>query len=460
MESKKLGLRNYLGYAVCDTGNSLGFSVASTYLASYYTDVVGLSGFASTAIMIVARIWDAVNDPIMGFAAHRGKPTRFGKYRHFLLFAGIPYAIASVLLFSTGNSGSYNLRVALCALTYIICGMLYTVVLVPYGSLASVMTHDTLERSRLSVCRSIGGGIGSAPAGMLLPLLIFSDDKIVGGKLLKTMLVICVLMCISYVLAFFSVHENVPPEKNPPAIKVGPTVRSLIKNRPFVLMSIIGCLLIASSMYLHSSGVYLFKDYFRRTGFVMTLYTVISYAPMVIMIPFTDVIIKKIGKKEFSIIGLAVSTLAAVILCIHRVTNPWVFIVFSAFINMGVGFLTLEIWAFAADVIDVQELNTKKREESVTYAVFTFMRKIGQAVAACVPLLLQFIGYDNAAVGNQTQQVCVGIYRVATTGPAVMFALMLLCFALYPLSRTRMKEIGAELAVMRNEKALPEEDNT
>ncbi|MCQ2462627.1 MAG: glycoside-pentoside-hexuronide (GPH):cation symporter [Clostridia bacterium] len=448
-KEKKLSLRNYIGYMLCDAGNSLGFAAISQYLSSFYTDIVKLSGFQSTLIMIIARIWDGINDPIMGFIANSAKPTKYGKYRHFIIFAGIPYAISSVLVFTPANISSTALKFLWCIFTYILCGMLYTVVLVPYGSLSSVMTRDSIERSNLSVARSIGGGIGAAPCSILFPLLIFTNQQLDRGKILITLSVIAVIMSVMYLIGFLNVKENIPAAQQTEKTDFRKVLPELLKSRPFVLISIIGCLLIATSMYLTSSSVYLFKDTYQKTGIIMTIYSIISYAPMVMMIPFTSVIIRKIGKKEFATYSIIVSVLASFITCIWRIQNPWIYMIFSALINFGTGFITVEVWALACDAIDIQELKTHRREESVTYAAFTFMRKIGQAVAAAVPSLMGLIGYDKNAIGNQTAAVREGIYKVSTIGPTVMLVLLLICFIAYPYTKDKMEALHKELTALR-----------
>ncbi len=449
MDEKKLSVKNYIGYAMCEISNTLSFSAVSRFLSAYYTDIVKLSGTSATLIMILARIWDAINDPMMGVVAQKAKPTKFGKYRHFILLGGIPYAVATFLVFTTPGTDSYIFKFIWAILTYIFCGMAYTVVLVPYGSLANVMTRNPLERSNLSVFRSIGGGFGSAPCGIIFPMLVFTDNALDGNKLFKTMLVVSAIMVAIYFFSFSTTQEYVPPVENPEKIRFKEIFSSLIKDRSFVIISIIGCLLIASSMYLGSAAVYVFKDYFKQTGLIMTMFTVFTYAPMALMIPFTSLIIKKVGKKEFSVIGLAISVVSSLTLCFWKVTNPWIFILFVALINLGVGFVTLEIWAFAGDVIDLHELKTKRREEAASFACFTFMRKIGQAIAGCVPFLLQLIGYDKNNVGNQLPEVCDGIYKVTTIGPAVMFIIMLICFILYPMTKQRSQDVSVELKALR-----------
>lgn len=453
----KLSIGNYLGYTLVDVGNSLAFAAMGSFLTVFYTDVFGISPVVTGIIMIIARIWDGINDPIMGFLVQARKPKSSGKYRPFLLWGGIPLAFSAALVFlpvSNWISTEHKaFMIAFAAFTYILYGMLYTVVLVPYGSLATVMTRKTDERSLLSVCRSIGGGIGSLPASIVFPMIVWADKEktqLDSGKLFGAMCVIGVLMIIMYTVGYKSTRETVPPSND--KINVMQSLKSIIKDKTFVIMSIEGCLLMASANYLNSVNVYIFKDYFGNGGLV-ALYTIIAYAPMVIMIPFVNKIINKIGKKEISIIGLVVSVIASFILFAFRFENSTAYMIMSFFVNAGVSFMTLEIWAMAMDVIDHQEMVTGRREEASNYAVFTFMRKVGQAIGALAPVFLGLVGYDTDLVGKgQSAATVSGMYSVATLVPFIMFAVMLVLMIAYPLNKKKAEEMKNTLKEMRGEK--------
>lgn len=463
MEGVKLSAKNYLGYATIDLGNNIAFAVVSSYLTLFYTDVLGAHFDSATgaiwlaaisAIMIVARVWDGINDPIMGYLVQRAKPTAAGKFRGYILYGGIPLAILTVLMFLPLENLSLGGAIAFATVTYIAYGMLYTVVLVPYGSLATVMTRDSVERSRLSIARSIGGGIGGVPAGILFPIIVYSTTaagvKVLDGtKLVIAMAVISCLVIAAYVVGFFTTKENYEYPASVQKMNLRVTLKGLLKNKPFIIMSLAGMLLIASSMYISTVDLYLFNIYYGKTG-MMTFVTICTYAPMVVLIPFTGKIIKRFGKKAPCLLGLAIATAASLVTMCWHIPNPWVFLLFTFLQGCGIGFFTLEVWALAMDVIDYQELLTKRREEATSYAIFTFMRKIGQAIAAIVPALLAAVGYVSAkGYDGQTVETVDGIYTIATVVPFVLFALMLVLFVIYPLNRKKDEEMRAELAELR-----------
>ncbi|MCD7722789.1 MAG: glycoside-pentoside-hexuronide (GPH):cation symporter [Clostridiales bacterium] len=453
----KLGVKNYFGYLVCDVANGLAFCVMSSYLSVYCSDILGISGGVISAIMIIARIWDGINDPIMGFLVQSKKPGKYGKYRPFILWGGYPLAISAVLVFARFTD-NLTFNTIWVAVLYMVYGMLYTVVLVPYGSLASVMTTKDSERSVLSMCRSVGGGIGNLPT-ILFPIFVMTagenSSQMDSGRLIIGMVIIAAAMAVLYTISFSFTRERIVVNDKAQKINFFSTLSSLIKNKAFVTMSIIGALVIAAQMYTSTVNLYLFKDYFENSA-MNTVYTVISYTPMVLMIPFANTLIKKFGKKEICVAGLAVSAVSslAVYLLHFSKADIYLFIAMAFLINCGVAFITLEIWSMAADIIDHQEWVSGRREEAANYAIFTFMRKIGQAIAALAPWFVSLAGYDSDKVGSgisQGETVLNGMYNIATLVPFIMYVIMLVLMAIYPLNKKTTDKMHAELDARRSE---------
>ena len=457
---EKLSAKNYIGYTICDTANNLAFCVMGTYLATYCTDILGITGAVVTAIFWIARIWDAINDPLMGGIVQRKKPGKGGKYRPFIFYAGFPLAVSAVLVY-TKFTGNLTFNTIYVAAAYILYGMIYTVLSVPYGSLAMVMTDRENERGNLSVCRAIGGGFGNIPQ-LLFPLFVMvggeDGQQMDGRRLFLAMCAVAVLMMLIYIVSYLWTKEK--PELvtlSNEEVHITSTLKDIIKDRAFVTMSFIGGLVIAVQLYINSANVYLFKDFYQKSGF-SSIYLIISYLPMLIMIPFANKMIRKWGKKEICIAGFSVSAAASLISWLGHFTNVWVYIILAFFVNAGIGFVILEVWAMCGDIVDHQEWVTGKREEATNYAVFTFMRKMGQALAAIVPMLNAMIGYDKNAIGAQTQEVLDGIYNVSTLGPFLMIVLMLALILLYPLDKKKTAQMQQELAERRSEK-LSAQDN-
>jgi GPH family glycoside/pentoside/hexuronide:cation symporter len=343
-------------------------------------------------------------------------------------------------------------------LTYVCFGVIFTVIQVSYGSLAAVMTRNEEERSTLSVCRSIGGGIGGLPAAVLFPMIVFYTitnerneqiDVLDHTRLLLAIGVIGLLMAIIYSLGYFTTSETYVYPNVKQQINIGTTLKVLMKNKAFIVMSLASMLLIAAQMFISTINIYLFKDFYGQSR-LLTWSTIIFFLPMAILIPFINKLIKKYGKKEICAFGVSISAVTSLIMWIGKFSSPWTYILISFFQGFGIGFLTLEVWAMALDVIDYQELLSKKREEASSFALFTLMRKIGQSLAGLVPVVLLVIGYNPELVGiGQSPETLEGLYNVATLVPFVLFVLMVLLMIMYPLSKQKTIEMRETLAIQR-----------
>ena len=267
----KLPVRNYVGYAMGDMAGVLTFGTIGAFLQMFYTDILHISLASITVLMMVARIWDAVNDPMCGALIDSRKPTKYGRFRPYVLYFSVPLALAFVATFYKVPGLSEKGYLIYAYITYILYGMMYTAVNIPYGSMASVMTADQTERSTLSVIRSLGAGIGTALSQMVLPLFVYST--VAGGakildqnKLFRGVVILAVLSVVIYYLFFRLTKEYIAPVKNQENESFLKTFGKLMKNRPFVALCLASMLLIAGSMYTQTVFNYLFKNYFEKPG--------------------------------------------------------------------------------------------------------------------------------------------------------------------------------------------------
>ncbi len=480
MEGKALThgitMKDRIGYALGDTGGLLTFSLIGSFLTVFYTDVLKIPLGQITVLMLVARIWDAINDPMWGAFIDSRKPTKWGRFRPYVFWFSIPMAVAAGLMFTRFSFIPSSKYIVYAYVTYILYGMMYTAVNIPYGSLASVITDDEIERSSLSMWRSIGAGVGGLPGQILLPIFVYSvveDAKgepvlDAAGNVVKVLnpqvftpavIVLSLISVLVYFLHFKLSKERVvlPAKEKEKNYNLFKTIKDLLSNKPFIVLCIVSMLLIAFQMYYQTAFNYLFKDYFAKPG-LYALVTVCTYGPMALFLPFMGKLIKKFGKKEICAFGLAVAALVNIGLFIIRGSalahNPYVFLVFTFFSGMGQTFLVLEVWALVMDVIDYHELRTHRREEGTAYSLYSFTRKLGQTLAgAGVPILLAAIGYDTERVGlGQSEEVLNKLYDISTLVPAITLAVMALLLAFgYSLSKKKLAVIKIELEAERNE---------
>lgn len=458
--------KDKLGYALGDTAGLLTNAVVTTFQMKFYTDFLGMKGGHAAILLLVARIWDAINDPIWGSFVDSRKPTKYGRFRPYILGAAIPYAIASVLMFAPFlKNGNPTTVVILAAVTYIFYGMMYTGTNIPYGSLASVVTDDEIERSSLSLWRSIGAGIGGLPGQIILPMIVYSTNKETGiksfdgNKLFIAVLLLSVFSALTYFIHFKMTKERVTVSA---AQKDGnynffQTVKDLARNKEFIVVSIVSMLLIAHQYYTQTCYNYLFDNVYGNGG-LYTFVTISTYLPMVAFLPFMAKLIRRFGKKEICCVGLAFSAAANFLIFGLRGTalaaNPYVFLAVCFLSGTGMTFLVLEVWAIVMDVIDYHELRTGRHEEGTCYSVFTFMRKLGQTLAGTgTAVLIEKIGYDSELATKgipQSEAVLSKIFDISTLVPAITLLAMFLILAVgYKFNKKNLEDMHEKLNAQR-----------
>ena len=462
--------RDYLGYALVETAGCLIFSLVTTLLQKYYTDILHLSPMFIMLMFIAARVWDAINDPIMGRIADTARPSKYGRYRPWILYAAVPLALSGVLMFvKTPGMGEPDRVVFTCVwatVTYVLFGMIYTMLQIPYGSLASVVTTDDRERNKLSVFRSIGAALGSIPVLVIAsfayakrldasgaPILGENGRPITDMQYRPVLIGVVIMAAVSallLILAFTMNRERVKTKPQPK--EKGATKRAialLFQNRAFVSISLVSMLLLSGQMFTQSFYTYLFDDYFHANW--MNLATqACTYSPMLIFMLFLPRLARRIGKKEITAVGLTLAALANLALFFLRGLEPgklmWVFLALNFVSGCGLTTLVMQLWAMVTDSTDDIEVKTGSRDTGTAYSVFNFFRKLGQVLSAiCVngALLGMHYRYEKGAV--QTPANLKTMYDLATLIPAVLFGIMaILLFAVYPLSRQSVARLQEE----------------
>lgn len=455
--------KDKLGYAMGDMGGLLTFSLIGAFQNKFYTDVLHISPAKIVVLILVARLWDAINDPIWGAFIDSRKPTKQGRFRPYILWFSIPLAVSAVLMFTVIPGLNEAKYLLFAYITYILYGMMYTAVNIPYGSLASVVTDDEKERSSLSMWRSIGAGVGGLPGTILLPMIVYTTTYSADGTKIQTLdgtkLTIGVLVLSIISVAVYFVHYKLtkeriaPPKKQKSNYNVFRTIADLLKNRPFVMLCLASMLLIAFQFYYQSTYTYLFADYYHNAG-LYSMVTICTYLPMAILIPVMNKLIDKFGKKELCAFGMAFAAAASFALFFIKTSNPYVFLAFTFLSGLGQTFLVLEVWALVMDVIDYHEFKTHRREEGTAYAFVSFTRKLGQTLAGVgLNALLALIHYNSEASANGEalpEAVLNKLYDISTLVPAIALALMAVILAFgYNLSKKKLSVLHTELEQIR-----------
>ena len=471
-------LTEALGYSFGDLGNLMNLNFVSSFLKVYCTDYL-LKGRADgqkitddlANMMLIVRLWDVINDPLWGLFVDRRKPTKTGKFRHYLASVAFPLGLSLVICFlpihNIFPNASYGALLAFSYISYIFYGMMYTGMNIPYGSLATAMTSNEEERTLLSTTRNIGGGLGGAIVSLLGPIILY-DKNAVGNrtifnndKAFMMAIVMAVLGVAAYWMCYRTTKERVQYSHNKEKLDIGLTYGTLFKSRPFITVTLSG-MMISGLLQYQTFNQYLTKNYFADTR--LNIYITIStYLPMVVLILLMPKIAKKFGKKEVTTAGLAIATFFSLVLCLigpneQLRTHYFPFILTNFGVGSGYSFLSILTWAIVGDVIDYQEMKTGIKNESAIYAVYTFSRKLGQTIAdfGGLKLLGGYAGYDAQETDDPKVSYIPGkgdkIYKMVSRGMLIAYGVTFLMFLLYPLNKKHLQEMHEKLDAARAER--------
>ncbi len=460
-EAPPFGIKDKLGYMLGDVANDFSFIFASTFVMVFYSKVMGISTGMIGTMFLVARFIDAFTDIGMGRIADRAKTGKSGKFRPWILRMCGPVAIASFLMYQSGLQGiPYGAKVAYMFVTYILWGsVFYTSINIPYGSMASVISQNPKDRSSLSVFRSMGGMFAGNLISVVAPLVIYYKDaagnQVVNSTnftILAGIFSLCAILC--YLLCYWLCTERVVlPDKKQAAEKLASVLASLkgiVGSRALLGVILSALLLLLASLMSQGLNNYLYADYFKNTQ-ALSLSAVLQLPVMLILAAFSTKLAVKFGKRECGVVGMLLSGILYVVIGILHVTQVWVFIGLVFVAMIGMTFFNMQCFALVTDVIDDKEVITGKRDDGTIYGIYSFSRKIGQALAGGMGgWALALIGYEELAVA-QSEQVARGIYNISTFFPGVVYLLgATVLFFIYPLSRKRVESNAAELKRRHN----------
>jgi glucuronide carrier protein len=440
---KKLNKLSIVGYGAGDAANNLAFTTATMFLLVYYTDVAGISAAAAGTLLLVVRLFDAFADVFAGRIVDRTYSKRFGKFRPFIMFGSIPLLLLSVATFSVPQLGETG-TLLYAYVTYAALGLAYSLVNIPYGSLAGAMTQDPGERAKLGSARMVGAllvgsGLGIFVAPMIKP----------GADLQQTFTTITLIfVVIGAALYFFTaltakerVHRDVPK------VTFKQSVDTLKTNKPLLMLCLSSFFFLSGYLALTSVQLYYLRDVLGRLDLYPVL-SLIQLALTFVLAAFMPRLVRTLGKKRVYIHSSLITVAGGIIIFLTPASQVW--IGFSGLVVSLVGVLAVNIvvWALEADTVEYGEWKTGVRTEGITYALFSFTRKSGQAVGgALAAYALALGGYKSGAV--QSAEALFGIQVAAGAIPAVLTILAVLVMSKYKLTDAKHAEILSEIRARR-----------
>lgn len=454
---RPFGFKDKIGYMFGDFGNDFTFILSSSFMLKFYTDVMGIHAAVVGVLMMAARFVDAFTDVAMGQIVDRSKPTKDGKFKPWLRRMCGPVAISSFLVFQSGFANMpYLFKVVWMIVTYILWGSIfYTSINIPYGSMASAISADAKDRASLSTWRSIGSTLAGLVIGVGTPLFAYetvNGNTILSGNRMTIIAgVFSVMAVICYMLCFKLATERVEVPQNNTKFNFGDLMKSLVTNRSLIGIIAAAILLLLVMLTMQGMNAYLFPNFYGNVAAQSVAALAGSLVMLVVCAPLATKLSAKYGKKELAIGSCLFGAVVYLICWVLKPENPYTYVVFYVVANIGVGFFNMVIWAMITNVIDDAEVKNGVREDGTIYSVYSFARKIGQALSSgMIGALLSVIGYSAATAFNP--EVVNGIFNMTCIIPAIGFVgIALVLMFLYPLSKNRVEANVLELKKRRGE---------
>lgn len=459
-DKKYLTKKNIVSFALSGFGQNLIIGYVGSFILFFYTDIFLIGAAPAGILMIVARIWDALNDPIMGTIVDKTR-TKWGKMRPYLLITPIPLAVSTILVFLAPSGLSQGGRIAYASITYILWGMIYTVCDVPFWGLASVMTPNPKERiSFISISR-LFHTIGSASPMLIVPIVTSLVGDAKGYTL--TGIIIGIVGGGLFFLSFFGTKERCESKDKAPTLKQ--CFQYLGKNQPLkcvVSANILGfmrALPVAAGMYV---ATYIMKDNpFGVNGATMNtillaFWGVAGYLAMLC----TPKICKYLNFRQIYYISSIVSAASCILMYLLSFIvgmNVYMIILMLIIPGFAFGLVSNINYSMIADSVDYVEWKTGKRMEGITVSFQTLMNKMmGALQTATVALALIVIGFDAPVkVGDeiimqeQSKFTLNGMFWTITILPAIGWLISMVPMKFYHFIGDERAQAHMELMARR-----------
>lgn len=445
---RPFGVKDEIGYVFGDMAGSFVNLFVDAYFLIFCTNVLGISAGWMGTLFLVARLWDAINDPIMGSFPDRWMIGKSGdKFKPWIKIFMIPLALSGVLCFLNVPLEGIVLH-AYVAFAYVLYGMSYTGTSMPFGAMASVVSDDPIQRSKLSRARSIGGTIVGIVGLSIVPVVCFDkQSNILPERFTLIAVIFGVLSIISYfVLLNFTQERIRQNSEKAEKFNYGKVLKATVHNRPLigVMVAILGSMLfITGSNQVRS---YIFKEYYARTD-VMSIISLATIPILVICFPLVPKLVAKFGKKATLMAAIVSSTIFSVIPVVMEIKNVYIYSALVVLGTIGQTVFTMLIWALVTDCLDYSEWKFNERSDGSMYSLYTFSRKIGSTIASTgVSFGLAAIGFVSGSNVVQTAEAVNGIYFLVNIIPVVTCILELVGVGLiFNLNKETTERMYAEL---------------
>jgi sugar (Glycoside-Pentoside-Hexuronide) transporter len=457
-------LKEKIGYGLGDAASSMFWKLFGMYLLFFYTDVFGMEAAAVGTMFLITRVWDSLFDPVVGVVADRTE-TRWGKFRPYLLFLAIPFAVIGVFTFFTPAFSSAG-KVVYAYVTYSLMMIVYSGINVPYASLLGVMSPDPKDRNVLSTFRMAFAYVGSFVTLLLFMPMVnhFSNNsKAIEDQQhgwFMAVIIIAIVSAILFFLCFAFTKERVKPirEKQAP---LKDDIKDLLKNRPWWILFGAGISALIFNSIRDGATIYYFKyfvqeDLFDKINimnipFVLSgLYLALGQAANMLGVILAAPLSNRIGKRQTFMGAMAVATVLSILFFGLGSRDIVYIFVLQVLISICAGSIFPLLWSMYADCADYSEYNTGNRATGLIFSSSSMSQKLGWAVGtAMTGWLLAYFGFEANQVQNA--ETISGIKMFMSILPAIGSLLSVIFIFFYPLTEKKLKVITVALNERREE---------
>ncbi len=448
-----------IGYGLGDMASSMFWKLFGSYLMIFYTDVFGLSATVVGTMFLVTRIWDSAFDPIVGVVADRTH-SRWGKFRPYLLYLAVPFAIIGVLTFMTPDLEDMG-KVVYAYFTYSLMMMVYSAINVPYASLLGVISSDPKERNILSTYRMTFAYIGSFIALLLFMPMVnyFSEGYNEQRGWTMSVVVIALLCAVLFYGCFAWTKERVKPISQQQS-SLRDDLKDLLNNRPWWILLGAGVAALVFNSIRDGATVYYFKYFIVEENYITASFLGISFVLSGLYLAVGQVaniggvilaapISNRIGKRATYMWAMTIATIFSVLFYWLDKENILMIFVFQIIISVCAGSIFPLLWSMYADCADYSELKTGNRATGLIFSSSSMSQKFGWAIGSAITgWLLSYFGFQANMV--QSQATLHGIKLFLSFLPAIGTVLSIIFISMYPLSEKKMEEITISLRQKRD----------
>lgn len=484
---KHVSKKEWTAYAIGALGQGMVYAIMSSYISDFYLSVLKLAPLFVLLLMLFARIWDAVNDPIMGLIVDKSNPKN-GKMRPYLIYTPIPIAILTVLLFYAPNLSGTQLMIY-ATVTYVLWGMIYTASDVPFWSLPNVMTPNPDERGDIISKARTANGIGSAVPMAIFMILGFILPKfnLAGAELEKTKYMTIALICaivgnLLFIRVYFKSKERVnipaPPKKQKG--EAG-SLRLILTCKPLILTAAMGIL--SSARYMYQAGAvhvarysfYIGKDLTglspaeqeaalqSNISLVSTVFSVATAAGMFGAMLIMPLLFKKFNYKQIVITTSLIGFASSLIMWFIGYEHFWACVPFLVLSCIPCGAINICAFAMVGDCLDYMEWSTGKRLTGMGSSIQSFVTKLGNAISTSfIVLMYMIVNLDVASISakvtanplEMSEGIRTGMFSLVSLIPGISLLICIIPLFFYDLVGEKKKRITRELEQQRKERGI------